>query len=160
MKPLQIDEIKAKQLYKTATPEFKSMLEDSFGKTFFSEKITDQIKSFDDAFVIVGKISENVKILLRYTGIDKDMLAAVALMKLTIIARALNEGWTPNWNDGNEYKHYPYFDMRSGVGFSDANFDGWDAGTGVGSRLCFKNRELAEYAGKQFLSLYKDLFTL
>lgn len=33
-KSLQIDENKAFDLYQTATPEFKQMLEDSFGKEF------------------------------------------------------------------------------------------------------------------------------
>ena len=44
-KSLQIDENKAFDLYQTATPEFKQMLEDSFGKEFFKRKITDRVKS-------------------------------------------------------------------------------------------------------------------
>lgn len=37
-KSLQIDENKAFDLYQTATPEFKQMLEDSFGKEFSNAK--------------------------------------------------------------------------------------------------------------------------
>lgn len=160
MKTLQIDETKAKQFYKGATAEFKAVLEDSFGKIFFQDKITDRVKTFEDALLVVGKITENVELLIRYNGIDKDMIAVVAFMKLTIIAKALNEGWQPNWDNSNEYKYYPWFDMRSGVGFSYTYYDYWLSITSVGSRLCFKNKELSEYAGKQFLPLYKDLLTL
>ena len=51
-KSLQIDENKAFDLYQTATPEFKQMLEDSFGKEFFKRKITDRVKSYEDACAI------------------------------------------------------------------------------------------------------------
>ena len=53
-KSLQIDENKAFDLYQTATPEFKQMLEDSFGKEFFKRKITDRVKSYEDACAILG----------------------------------------------------------------------------------------------------------
>ncbi len=49
MKTLQIDEMKAKQFWKTGTSELKAILEDTFGKSFFSEKITDRVKTFEDA---------------------------------------------------------------------------------------------------------------
>ena len=35
MKTLQLSEEKAKELYKTASPEFRAMLEETFGKAFF-----------------------------------------------------------------------------------------------------------------------------
>jgi hypothetical protein len=160
MKNLQIDEENARRLYPQANGEFKAILEDTFGKSFFNRKITDRIKTFEDALKELPEIASNVAILLAYNGVDKDMLASVAHMKLTIIARVLNEGWKPNWDNSSEYKYYPYFDMRSGVGFSVTGYDYWYANACVGSRLCFKSRELAEYAGKQFLPLYKDLMVL
>jgi len=94
--------------------------------------------------------------------LSKDELA---YQKLKIIAKALNEGWQPNWNDWSEWKYYPWFQMGNngaspGVGFS---FD--DCGLGstasrVGSRLCFKTSELAKYAGKQFEEIYKDYYLI
>jgi hypothetical protein len=42
MQTLQIDEQQARKLYKTASPEFRQVLHDTFGATFFSEKITDR----------------------------------------------------------------------------------------------------------------------
>jgi hypothetical protein len=32
--------------------------------------------------------------------------------------------------------------------------------SGVGSRLCFRSKEIAKYAANQFLDLYKEFFTL
>ena len=121
-------------------------------------KITDRIKTFEDALNEIGGVSDNAQILLKYNGTDNDMIAAQAQMKLSIIARALNEGWKADWTDHSQYKYYPWFEYKSGFGFSSANYGNWYADASVGSRLCFKNRELAEYAGKQFQSLYNDLF--
>lgn len=159
MTTLQIDNVKARKLYAKASDEFKSMLEDSFGKEFFSQKITDRIKTFEDACE-VAQPSENVSILLNYNGVDKDMIGALAFAKLTIIARALNEGWTPDWSNSNQYKWYPYFEYKAGFGFSYTRYDFWLTSTDVGSRLCFKNEELAKYAGTQFQSIYNDFLTL
>ena len=47
-KTLVLDDQKAKELYQTAAPEFKAMLEQSFGKAHFLIKITDRIKSWED----------------------------------------------------------------------------------------------------------------
>ena len=87
---------------------------------------------------------------------EKDQKSIIAYYALTKIAEALNDGWKPNWNDSNEYKYYPYFDMRSGS-FDGAVCDIWRSDSSVGSRLCFKNLELAEYSWKQFEFIYKEL---
>ena len=84
------------------------------------------------------------------------MLASQAHLKIQIIAKALNEGWYPNWNDTNEYKYYPWFKASPGVGFSFSDYDFALTRSTVGSRLCFKSRDLAEYAGKQFIDIYNQ----
>lgn len=159
MKTLQIDAEKAKNLYPSSSKEFKTMLEDSFGKEFFSQKITDRIKTFEDACRALKLDSDDVSVRVG-TELGKDALSLKAYSKLIIIARALNEGWEPNWNNSNEYKYYPYFDMRSGAGFSFVYYAGWLDCSTFGSRLCFKSEELAKYAGKQFESIYKDFLIL
>jgi len=159
MKTLQLEDSKARELYKTASLEFKELLEANWGKDFFSQKITDRIKTFEDAYNEVGH-HDNVDILLKYNGIDKDMLGAQAMAKLSIIARVLNEGWEPDWADSSQYKYYPYFsNYKSGVGFSRSDCGGWAAATYCGSRLCFKSSELATYAGKQFIDIYNQFLT-
>ena len=41
---LQIEESNARNIYKTASSELKIILEDTFGKEFFSQKVTERIK--------------------------------------------------------------------------------------------------------------------
>lgn len=159
MKTLQIDENKAKELFKNASNEFKAMLLDTFGESFFSEKITDRVKTYEDACKVVGiaplKLSD-FKFLP-----EKDRKPSYAFHQITTIAKALNEDWVPNWDNENEYKYYPWFRMgSSGVGFSADDYGDWFAYSSVGSRLCFKNRDLAVYAGKQFEEIYRDFMVI
>lgn len=92
--------------------------------------------------------------------------AIVAHYKLVIIAQALNDGWQPNWSDSSEYKYFPWFKVNataktpSGSGLSFGVCGTWITATDVGSRLCFKTRELAEYAGKKFKALYEQYFLI
>lgn len=122
------------------------------------EKITDRVKTFEDAINLLGdKVSPNVSVLLAYNGVDNAMIAARAAAELSIIAEALNEGWKPDWDNSNQYKYWPWFDMRSsGSGFSFYVYGCDFSGSRAGSRLCFKSRELAEYAAKQFTDIYKQ----
>jgi hypothetical protein len=76
---------------------------------------------------------------------------------LILISKALNGNWQPDWNDSDECKYSPYFTFASVLRFSFTGYYYWDAIAAVGSCLCFKNRELAEYAGKQFVEQYKKI---
>src|SRR5579859_5364142 len=85
----------------------------------------------------------------------------IALAKLTIIIRALNAGWVPDWNSGMEVKWRPWFWMDSpGFRFTASDFTYTCAVAGAGSRLCLKTRELSDYVGKKFLPLWRDLMVL
>lgn len=121
--------------------------------------VMERIKTFEDACNILGE-THNIKILLSYNGINQELLAAQAFLKLTIIARALNEGWKPDWTNSSEYKYYPWFDMSSGSGLAYFDYVYWASRTFAGSRLCFKSKELAEYAGKQFADIYSTMFII
>jgi hypothetical protein len=89
-----------------------------------------------------------------------------AYAKLFIIIEALNEGWQPDWNNDDEYKYYPWLWVKpnvknpSGFWLSCDGCGYGDSGTSVGSRLCFKSRELAEYAGKQFQGIYEEAYLI
>ena len=103
----------------------------------------DTIKTLEDACKALNIEFKPVE------GLTKDELA---YQKLKIIAKALNEGWEPNWNNWDEWKYYPWFRMGDrdgspGVGFSCSGYGYVSGASSVGSRLCFKTRELAEYAG-------------
>lgn len=154
MKTLQIEENKARSIYKTASSELKIMLEDTFGKEFFSQKVTERIKTYEDACAELGitPINEST---LSSNGFTKD---EIAYRKIKTITEALNEGWKPNWNDEDQYKWTPYFypNSSSGFVFRNAGYYCSNADAGDGLRLCFKSDELATYAGKQFTELYKE----
>jgi hypothetical protein len=77
-----------------------------------------------------------------------------------LLAASLNEGWKPNWDDSNEYKYFPWFEMGGSSGLQFIDYVYWGSHSSVGSRLCFRSRELAEYAGKQFTGLYKEFMII
>lgn len=114
----------------------------------------------------------------------EDIKDVIAYHKLRIIAAALNEGWKPKYTI-EEYRYYPYYyfytkqeydnlsdvekrscravgrenfysNVNGDLVFAYAIYSFSSSHTYQGSRLAFKNRELAEYAGKQFIDIYKD----
>lgn len=119
-------------------------------------------------------------------GNEKDMRDLTAFLKLRIITAALNQGWAPDWTNSDEWKYYPWFCLYTEDEYNDLDADDKerccrvvgrsygnagaggglvcaDAGSassysnsGSGSRLAFKTRELALYAGKQFVDLWCD----
>ena len=105
----------------------------------------------------------NPKKLPIVTGLPQEhQKALIAHYKLVIIVQALNDGWKPDWRNPGQCKYYPYFYIdggkkgTSGFGFSATDYVWTYTGTYGSSRLCFKTRELAEYAGKKFIKLYKE----
>ena len=153
MKTLQIDEKKARKLYKTASAEFKAALDDTFGKEFFSGEITTRIKTYEDACAELEEVPVNVDDMLS-RGFTMD---EINYRKIKTITRALNEGWNPDYTCTNQKKWFPWFQVSSsGFVYRDTYFGYSDANAGSGSRLCFKSSDLAAYAGKQFIELYKD----
>lgn len=117
--------------------------------------VRERIKTIDDI------LADN---MLTKEAFDKQCLSLsedeVAYRILKMLARSLNEGWIPDWTNNNEYKYVPYFEMRGPSGFRFGGFGAWSSGSGVGSRLCFKSRPLAEYAGKQFQSVWEQYMTI
>jgi len=91
-----------------------------------TKSITERVKTFEDACRELGL----TEVKLGVTGLDDDEESITAYTKLIIIARALNEGWTPNWKDSNQYKYVPWFKpAASGSGLSYLGCDYWRSGT-------------------------------
>lgn len=160
MRTLQIKQDSLLVAFRNAGKEGKQVLSDLFGKQVaLYDNITDRVKSFEDACQVLG-ISTNVP---EVKGLPrKHQKAIIANYKLIVIAEALNEGWKPNWQDSDEYKYYPWFDMSNpaGVGFSNTNDAASYSTARIGSRLCLKNRELAIYFGQTFTDLFNDSLLL
>ncbi len=113
----------------------------------------------------------------------KDNADLVAYYKLRIITAALNEGWEPEFTK-DECRYHPWFVLytqkgwdelteeqkKGGIPFGGCvsygayagfvcadSYGAWSCSPAAfSSRLCFKTRELAEYAGRQFAALYAD----
>lgn len=111
----------------------------------------------------------------------------VAYLKLRIITAALNEGWEPQFTE-EEWRYYPWFYLWTEEELADKDEEwkqdrnlqslgGYNTGYAglayansyyapsytpahFGSRLCFKNATLAEYAGKQFLELWMPFYLI
>jgi len=155
IKTIKIEENTAKKLYKTASDELRVILEENFGKDFFSTKITDRIKTWDD---VCEELDIDDTILPYKCPKNKQQISANAFIKIQYISQVLNEGWEPNFKNTNEYKYYPYFQYKSshGGGFVFyCSYDHYVCG-GLGFGFYYKTRELSDYAGNQFLEIYKE----
>ena len=145
--------------------------------------VTERIKTFDDAREALGDEHPFVKEYWSVVNVDLDITQdLIAYLKLRIIVAALNEGWEPKFEKG-EYRYFPWFYfytkeeydklddeekgrcvLRSGFftvsffGFvcCNASYDASHSYTSYGSRLAFRTRELAAYAGRQFTEEWAD----
>lgn len=148
MKQLIINETNARKFYKNPTNAFKEELETTFGKEFFSEKITDRVKTIEDVCKELG-----VDISTAWNT-QTEEAHVVAYKQMVLIARALNEGWVANWDDSSEPKWYAWWYMdKPGFRLYGCLYD-YSAST-VGARLVFKSEALARYAAEQFKDIYK-----
>ena len=156
---LEITRQAAIKAHDEASTKGKTLLENLFGKRVFQKDIKERIKTFDDVIRELGDDPEEFKNAISIMEEPDE----IAYVKLKLIAKALNEGWTPDWSNGEWDKWYPWFKMDDSSSAGRFSFDGADirrSGSAVGSRLCFKSEELADYAGTQFLELYRELFVI
>jgi hypothetical protein len=124
------------------------------------------IKTFADACK-VERLDEKTIIASFKSLPVKDRKPLIAHAKLVIIARAANrlanggKKWTPDWNDGQWNKWYPWFDLSGGArGFRYDVCGGWFSGSAASARLCFLSREVGEYVAKQFIDLFREYFVM
>lgn len=149
MATLTIDDKTARKIYPTADPELKAILEDSYTKAFFTMNIMDRIKSFEDAC----EYNNTNPLAKRFTRGTRNQIHQERVAE---IVKALNEGWVANYNDSNEYKYSPYFYLNApGFRFYVSYYDLTHSLSYGGPRFALKNRELSDYAGKQFTKEYE-----
>lgn len=147
--------------------------------------VRDRIKTLLDACAELGDEHPLVTQYRLITGAYKDEEKTddiIAYLKLRIITAALNEGWEPQFIEG-EKRWYSWYDFLTkeeyndmtdeekcrvvgrafhnanaggGLVFSNTSHVSTSSSTSVGSRLAFKSEELAEYAAKQFIDIYAD----
>lgn len=178
-------------LYRTGGDEARKAIKEALGDEF-SELIpvTKRVQTLDDAVRELGDDQPAVKawrsIKYGYSVSEKDPDTAdiMAYVTLRVITEALNEGWKPQFTEGERrwYAWYDFLTKEEVEGMSDeekeerrvvgrASSNAYAYGGLVysyagnvstvsypnfGSRLAFKNEELAEYAAKQFGDIYAD----
>ena len=123
-------------------------------------EVAPRVKSYEEACERVGVeplTEERIKAL----ELRPD---EVARKKLEVITAALNEGWSPDWNNTDEYKYYPYFYIEprkhgahAGLSCTATNRAASYTCAILGSRLCFHEPDAARYAGRTFTELYEQL---
>ena len=153
MTELTLKKTTARRLYPEAPGWFQKVLNESFGEDFFSKREYSDIKTFEDACNELGIDPEE-------EFNSNDLADEVAYKKLKIVAKAINQGWEPDWDNTNQRKYWPYFKLSSGFGFSYSTYDYVFTFTSVGSRLCFETEEKCTYAAKQFIDNYEQFLTI
>jgi len=146
------DALKRIAVLESETAELRKIIENADKP----KNIMDRVKTFTDACNVLGINPTQV------TNNSLDTNDEIAYKKLKIICKALNEGWEPDWNNINQIKYFPWFDMgkKVGEGFADSDCSSWDGYSGVPSRLAYKTKELSAYAAKQFESEYYNYLVI
>lgn len=143
------------------------------------QNVMERVKTFKDACNELGIEHDKWVQDKKDLGLEADV---IAYLKLRIIAAALNEGWKPQFTT-DEYRYFPWFYLYTqseidemseeeksrvvyrsnsyahaygGVAYALTHSDSSNTNTYIGSRLAFKTRELAEYAGRQFVEIWAD----
>lgn len=185
METIKVNKESLLDAYRNSGSEARDVLMKLFPEMDFrsSLPVIERIKTWDDVVRELGY--DPVERLLDHTergdgfNFEPD---EIAYIKLKAIAQVLNEGWTPQFTI-NEYRWFPWFvlytkeeidkmkeEQRSrvvlrsnnyanasgGVAYASAHDDSSVAYTYYGSRLAFKTKELAAYAGKQFIDIWAD----
>lgn len=119
------------------------------------KNVIERIKTVDDVLADHGLTADQFDKQCKDLTIDE---RAYRIIKM--LAQSLNEDWTPDWSNPDEYKYYPWFEIRGSSGFRFFGCDFWLTDSDVGSRLCYKSRELAEHAGKNFTEVYKQFMVI
>jgi hypothetical protein len=125
-----------------------------------------EIQSFEDA---CGKLKLDPATILPDVSCfpEKHRKALTAMAKMYLIAEALNDGWQPDWNNDDEYKYYPWFDLEydkddnpSGFRFLVTFYGYTYTYSAGGSRLCFRTKQLSDYCASTFIELWRDMIVI
>lgn len=183
MSEIKITTEKVREAYKKGNDCVKGVLQNLFGEEVCAPKnVMDRVKTFEDACIETGTDIQAFNEITK--NLDEHV---VTYMKLSIIVKALNEDDKFPYFTKEEWRYCPYFwlytkdeyekmnakdrekvsrvlfrsyhDAYSNGGVACAGDDASGTVSAVGARLVFRTRELALYAGKQFIDLYvKHIF--
>ncbi len=155
-KNIKLDEVTAKKLYKTASPELKVILEENFTKKALSSDVKDRINTLDDVFAELGTTRD--EIVPWKNPKNKKQKAQNAFAIQQAITEAYNEGPEDkviDWSNRNQYKYYLWFEKKSGR-WVLVGVNAYDGHADLGSGSYFTKRENAQDAYNKFGSVWLD----
>lgn len=116
-----------------------------------------EIKSYEDACNVLGLKPLADEVFNAFPKAEREDVKAYH--QLSVITKAINEGWEPDWTNRKKKKFEPYmYTNTAGLAFAFTLLAPSDAYTLIGSRLCFPDYERAAYAVATFGELYKAYF--
>jgi hypothetical protein len=156
MKKIELNQKSVLKAHKEANPDGKKLLENLFGKEFFSRDVTERIHSWEDILEETGRPDVPV-----FNDVPEDLRPFFrGVYKNVVMVEAYNEGERMNIYNEDKYRHYPYFRCNgspSAFAFYFSHFDHAAADAGSGSRLSFKNEKLSNYAGRKHLDIFREM---
>lgn len=116
--------------------------------------IEDRIKTYED---ICEELAVKPLMLEDFVFLPEIMRKKqLAIAKLTQIMLLFNGDWIVDLTNSNQTKWYPYFDItRSGLSFRCSAHDRLHFS---GAVAYFKTESIADFVGKLFVDIYKDLY--
>lgn len=116
-----------------------------------------EIKSYEDACKVLGLKPLADEVFNAFPKAEREDVKAYH--QLSVITKAINEGWEPDWTNRKEEKFEPYiYTNNAGLAFADTATAPSGTVADIGSRLCFPDYERAAYAVATFGELYKAYF--
>jgi len=112
-----------------------------------------KFKSFKDILAAAGITAEQFAEQIQNHTTDE-----IGYKKVKLIAKVLNGKWVPDYKDDDQWKYEPIF-YHNGTEFVFRDVYRWISRSYVGSRLCFKSREIAEYAATTFIAEYREFLS-
>ena len=158
-KTVNIEESTARSMYKSASPEWKLALEETFGKEFFKTSVEDRIFSIEDALAETGRPS-----VPDFDCVPTDLRNFFkSVYKCVVVTEAFNEGERIDIYNSDKRRHYPYFEnagSASVFGLFLTNCDHTNSNAGSGSRLSVLKSDNAKIIGERFKNEFRDMLSL
>jgi hypothetical protein len=154
MEPKTLEQ-KLRGLHKSSDT-MKSALENTFGKEFFQQDITERINGWEDMLSETGRPD-----VPEFSDLPEDLRDHFQkYYRYIVMVEAYNEGQKMDIYDGNEYRYYPYFRTNgspAAFAFGSSGCDYWAAFAGSGSRLALKSEELSKLVGAKHIDICREM---
>lgn len=153
MKKLKATDTEVIEVFRTGNADQRKTLTELFGPI----ETGDDMKQVWENFLKENKLEHKLPHTWEAAENDTLKMGENTFSMLQLIVKHENGGWTPDWNNGNQRKWFPVFDMddSTGFGFSRAYYVYWRTVADVGSRLCFQTEQKAVDTAKKYILIYK-----